>query len=61
MKLLPALLQLVRRILRREPTEPQDPYARVLVPVLRGPAGRSSAIALEEPIEPIQTDARSRH
>jgi hypothetical protein len=61
MKLLPALRQLVRRILRRERAEPQDPYARVPVPVRRGPTGRRSAVALEEPIEPVLTDARSRH
>ncbi len=51
MKLLQALRQLMRRLLRRGPAEPQDPYARVGVPVRRGPGGRSSAVALEEPPE----------
>jgi len=49
MKLLQALRQLMHRLLRRGPAEPQDPYARVRVPVRRGPSGRSSAVALEEP------------
>ena len=51
MKILPALRELMRRLLRRDPAEPQDPYARVRVPVRRGPGGRSSAVALEEPPE----------
>jgi hypothetical protein len=51
MKLLQELRQLMRRLLRRGPAEPQDPYARVRVPVPRGPGGLSSAVALEEPPE----------
>ena len=33
----------------RKPTEPQDPYAYVTAGLKRGPAGRSAAVALEEP------------
>jgi hypothetical protein len=60
MKFLPALRQLVRRLLRRDPAEPQDPYARVRVPLRRGPGSRSSAIALEEPPEIKATSAFGR-
>jgi len=60
MKLLQALRQLMRRLLRRDPAEPQDPYARVQVPVRRGPGGRSSAVALEEPPETKLTNAFGR-
>jgi hypothetical protein len=60
MKLLPLLRQLIRRILRLDPAEPQDTYSPVRVPVRRGPGGRSATVALEEPIEPTRTDARGR-
>jgi hypothetical protein len=60
MKLLPALRQLVRRLLRRDPAEPQDPYARVPAPLRHGPGGRSAAVALEEPPEPKQLRAFGR-
>ena len=40
-----------RRLWRRR-SEPQDPYARVFAPKSRRPGGRSSAVALEEPMEP---------
>ena len=60
MKLLQALRQLMRRLLRRGPAEPQDPYARVGAPVRRGPGGRSSAVALEEPPETKPTNAFGR-
>ena len=52
MPLIAALQNLLRRLLRRDPAEPQDPYARVRVPVRRGPSGRGAAVALEEPLEP---------
>ena len=51
MNILPALRRLVRGLLRRGPAEPEDPYARVCVPVRRGPPGRAAAVALEEPEE----------
>ncbi len=60
MKFLPALQDLVRRLLRRGPAEPQDLYARVRVPLRRGPGGRSSAVALEEPPEIKATTAFGR-
>ena len=52
MPLLPRLQSFLRRLFRRRSAEPQDPYARVRVPLSRGPAGRSAAVALEEPPEP---------
>jgi hypothetical protein len=45
------LSNFLRRLLRRKP-EPLDPYAYVHAPLRRGPGGRSSAVALEEPEEP---------
>lgn len=57
MALFPALTRLFQRILRRDPAEPQDPYARVLVPVRRGTGGRSAAVAIEEPEEPLRVNA----
>ena len=60
MKALTVLQQLMRRLLRRGPAEPQDPYARVRVPVRRGPSGRSSAVALEEPAETTRLSAFGR-
>jgi hypothetical protein len=44
-----ALTDLLRRI-RRKPQPPGDPYADRLVPVRRGPKGRSGA-AVAEPEE----------
>jgi len=41
----------MQALLRRKPAEPEDPYARVRVPVRRGPPGRAAAVALEEPEE----------
>jgi len=35
----------------------EDPYAGVRVPRGRGPGGRSSAVAVEEPREPAHTRA----
>jgi hypothetical protein len=46
--------QILQKILRRDP-EPQDPYAYIGVPLRKGPTGRSSAIALDEPNEPSRT------
>ena len=62
-KFLPTLKRLLNRLLRRDPAEPQDPYARVPVPLRRGPGGRSSAVALEEPPEPkaVNLFGRSRN
>lgn len=42
------LLQTIRRWFHRRP-DPEAPYPGVRVPLHRGPAGRGSAIALEEP------------
>jgi hypothetical protein len=60
MKFLPALQDLMRRLLRRGPAEPQDPYAHVRVPLRRGPGGRNSAVALEEPPESKAINALGR-
>lgn len=43
-------IEALRRWLKRRP-EDKDPYARVLVPVRKGPGGRSAAVALKEPNE----------
>ena len=45
------LMNKLQKLLRRrsEPSEPQDPYAYVTAGLKRGPGGRSSAVALEEP------------
>jgi GrpB-like predicted nucleotidyltransferase (UPF0157 family) len=43
-------IRALRRLLKRKPDE-QDPYARVRVPVRKGPGGRSAAVALKEPNE----------
>lgn len=43
-----ALIDSIRRLLRREPTPPPgDPYAYVTAPLLRGPKGRSGAAVAE--------------
>lgn len=52
LKLRSRLKALMQRILRRGPSEPQDPHAYVASPVRRGPSGRASAIALVEPEQP---------
>jgi hypothetical protein len=44
------LLRRLRRIFRRHP-DGQDPYARVRVPLKKGPGGLHSAVALKEPGE----------
>ena len=41
------LKDLLRRIFRRKPKSPGDPYADLLVPVRRGPRGRSVAAVAE--------------
>jgi len=41
------LKDLLRRIFRRKPKSPGDPYADLLVPVRRGPRGRSGAAVAE--------------
>jgi len=47
---LQALMDYLRRLLRRRPKSPGDPYAERLAPVRRGPKGRSGA-AVAEPEE----------
>jgi hypothetical protein len=42
------MLSRVWRLLKRD-KPPHDPYTGVRVPLKRGPAGRSSAIAVPEP------------
>jgi len=48
--LLQILREFLRRLLGRKPLPPGDPYADRLVPVRRGPKGRSGA-AVAEPDE----------
>ena len=44
------LLSRIRRLFNRHPNE-QDPYARVRVPLKKGPGGLRAGVALEEPRE----------
>jgi hypothetical protein len=44
------LLLRLRRIFRRNP-DGRDPYARVRVPLKKGPGGLHSSVALKEPSE----------
>ena len=44
-------LEKVRRLWRREPELPGDPYAYRMAPVRRGPRGKSGAAAVAEPEE----------
>ena len=41
------MLDLLKRLLRKKPTQPGDPYAYVMAPVRRGPKGRSGAAVAE--------------
>ena len=40
-------LDFLKRLLRRKPAQPGDPYAYVPAPVRRGPKGRSGAAVAE--------------
>jgi hypothetical protein len=51
MKFAKELINKLQKLLRRS-SEPEDPYAYVTADLKRGPGGRSSAVALEEPAEP---------
>jgi hypothetical protein len=48
MKFAKDLINKLQKLLRRR-SEPQDPFAYVTADLKRGPGGRSSAVALEEP------------
>jgi hypothetical protein len=37
----------IRRLLRQQPPQPEDPYAYVMAPVGTGPKGRSGAAVAE--------------
>jgi hypothetical protein len=37
----------LKRLLRRKPAQPGDPYAYVMAPVRRGPKGRSGSAVAE--------------
>lgn len=41
------LRNFLRRLFRRRPKSPGDPYADILVPVRSGPRGRSGAVVAE--------------
>jgi hypothetical protein len=41
------VLDFLKRLLRKNPAQPGDPYAYVLAPVRRGPKGRSGAAVAE--------------
>ncbi len=40
---LQSMMAFLRRLFRRRPAAPDDPYAYVMAPVRRGPKGRSGA------------------
>jgi len=42
-----ALLDALKRLFRRKPAAPGDPYAYVTAPLRRGPKGRSGAAVAE--------------
>jgi hypothetical protein len=41
------VVDFVKRLLGKKPTQPGDPYAYVMAPVRRGPKGRSGAAVAE--------------
>jgi hypothetical protein len=41
------MIDFVKRLLRRRPAAPGDPFAYVMAPVRRGPKGRSGAAVAE--------------
>ena len=41
------LLDFLKRLLRRKPAPPGDPYAYAMAPLRRGPKGRSGAAVAE--------------
>ena len=52
------LMDSIRRFLRRKPSPPlADPYAYVVVPLRRGPKGRSGAAVAEIPVAEIDDDS----
>ena len=42
-----SMIEFFKRLLRRRPAAPGDPYAYVVAPVGRGPKGRSGAAVAE--------------
>ena len=42
-----AVVELLKRLFRKKPASPGDPYAYVMAPVRRGPKGRSGAAVAE--------------
>jgi hypothetical protein len=48
MKFASEVINKLQKLLRRR-SEPEDPFAYVTADLKRGPGGRSSAVALEEP------------
>lgn len=47
--LLQLALDALKRVMKREPEPPEDPYAYVTVRLKPRPGGRSAAAVLEEP------------
>lgn len=45
--LMKKIREAIRRLLRKDPTPPGDPYAYVTAPLNRGPKGRSGAAVAE--------------
>lgn len=42
-----AALDFLKRLLRKKPAQPEDPYAYAMAPLKRGPKGRSGAAVAE--------------
>jgi len=40
-------LDFLKRLLRKKPAQPEDPYAYAMAPLRRGPKGRSGAAVAE--------------
>lgn len=43
------LVARLRQLLKRKPDKEDDPYAKVRVPLKKGPSGLRAAVAIEEP------------
>jgi hypothetical protein len=49
------MLDFVKRLLGKKPSQPGDPYAYVMAPVRRGPKGRSGSAVAEIEEDSYQT------
>jgi hypothetical protein len=54
------VLDFLKRLLGKKPSQPGDPYAYVMAPVRRGPKGRSGTAVAEIEEDSYQTFHRRR-